>query len=228
VTRTLWGAVFLLAALGIGASVGRAFFLRDFASRAEPRRRQLLQSLGRDDPRVLQRAEELDRFDRRFAAHPVLTLLHVLPGAVFLAVAPFQFSSRLRSRYIELHRWSGRGLVLIAFVAGSSGLYFGLLMPFSGPSEATAVAVFGGLFLAAVSRAFLAIRRRQVARHREWMIRAFAIAIGISTVRVVGAVFDVALTPAGFGAEEVFVLSIWTGWSMTLGAAEAWIRYTRS
>lgn len=116
----------------------------------------------------------------------------------------------------------------MAFVAVLSALFFGLLMPYGGPGEAIATALFGGLFLAAISRAFIAIRRHPVARHREWMIRAFAIAIGISTVRVVGAVFDVTLTPAGIRPPEIFVLSIWVGWAITLGAAEAWVRCTRS
>ncbi|HVE65586.1 MAG TPA: hypothetical protein VNC59_03320 [Thermoanaerobaculia bacterium] len=45
----------------------------------------------------------------------------------------------------------------------------------------------------------------------EWMIRAFAIVLGISTVRVVGMLFDVALTPTGVSPRAVFVLSLWTG-----------------
>jgi hypothetical protein len=100
-------------------------------------------------------------------------------------------------------------------------------MPYGGLGEATAIAFFGGLFVVAVGRAFVAIRKHQVARHREWMIRAFAIAIGISTVRVVGAVFDFALTPTGLRPPALFALSLWTGWGVTLGAGELWIRYTR-
>ena len=60
------------------------------------------------------------------------------------------------------------------------------------------------------------------------MIRAFAVAVGIATVRVVGMVLDVALTPAGVGPADVFVLSLWTGWTVTLAGAEGWIRYTRA
>jgi hypothetical protein len=59
------------------------------------------------------------------------------------------------------------------------------------------------------------------------MIRVFAIAIAISTVRVVAGVLDVALTPAGFRPPDLFVVSLWTGWVITLGVAELWIRYTR-
>jgi hypothetical protein len=115
-----------------------------------------------------------------------------------------------------------------AIVSALAGLYFGLLMPYGGLGDATAIAFFGGILLLSVSLAFVAIRRGQVARHREWMIRAFAIAIGISTVRVVAAVLDVALTPEGVEPPEVFALSLWTGWTVTLAAGELWIRYTRS
>jgi hypothetical protein len=59
------------------------------------------------------------------------------------------------------------------------------------------------------------------------MMRAFAIAIGIATIRVVSFVLDMALSPAGFRSQEIFVLSLWSGWVITLGTAELWIRYTR-
>jgi len=226
-TLGLWGGVVLLATIGVAAAVGRSVFPADLITRAEPFRQRLLHALHREDPFALQRAEELYLVDSRFAAHPYATLLHVLPGGIFLLLAPFQFSSRVRNRHIRFHRWSGRLLVLAGLVAALTGLYFGLLMPYGGPGEATAIALFGGLFVTAVSMALAAIRRHQVARHREWMIRAFAVAIGISTVRIVGAVLDLTLTPAGFAPPAIFVLSLWTGWAVTLGAAELWIGYTR-
>ena len=109
----------------------------------------------------------------------------------------------------------------------STGLFFGVLLPYGGAGEATAIALFGGLFVLAAGKALVAIRRRQVARHREWMIRAFAIALAVSTVRIVGPTLDLMLTPAGLRLPEIFVLSLWTGWTITVGAAELWIRYTR-
>jgi hypothetical protein len=118
-------------------------------------------------------------------------------------------------------------LVAAAVVSVSSGLFFGLLMPFGGAAEVVAIALFGGLFLAALGRAVVAIRTGKVALHREWMIRAFAVAIGISTVRVFGAGLDLLLTPAGVRPDRVFVLSVWAGWVATLAAAELWIGRTR-
>ncbi len=225
--RALWCVLVILVLIGVATAIARAVFLDDLVTHGERFRQQRLSALERSDPFWAKRREDVRRFDGRFAAHPLLTLLHVLPGGILLTLAPLQFSRRIRSRHIQFHRWSGRVLILTTFVVVLTGLYFGVLMPYGGPSEAIAAALFGGFCLAAVGRAFLAIRKRQVAVHREWMIRAFAIAIGISTIRVVGGAFDIVLTPAGYSSQEIFLLSFWSGWLLTLGAAELWIRYTR-
>lgn len=226
--RALWTVAAVLIVVGVGAAIGRLVFADDFVTRAEPVRQWFMDALHRNDPFALQRPAELARVDGKFAAHPLLTLWHVLPGGVFLLFAPLQFSTWIRNRHIRFHRWSGRILLPAALVSVLPGLYFGILIPYGGLGEAAAILVFGGLFLIAICRAFLAIRRHQVARHREWMIRVFAIAIAISTVRIVAAVLDVALTPAGLRPPDLFVLSLWTGWVITLGGAELWIRYTRA
>jgi uncharacterized membrane protein len=223
----LWSALAFLAAVGIGSALGRGVFRGDFATRADPLRQRVLTAFHREDPLESRRPEELDRFDGRYAANPVATLLHVLPGGVFLVLAPLQFSSRVRNRHIRFHRWSGRVLLLAGILTALAGFFFGLRMPYGGAGEASAIVLFGGLFVFAVGRAFVAIRSGRIALHREWMIRAFAIAIGISTVRVFGMAFDVLLTPAGIPPASVFVLSLWTGWTFTLAVAELWIRYTR-
>ena len=106
--------------------------------------------------------------------------------------------------------------------------YFGIRLPYGGPGEAVAVGLFGGMLLVSIVVAFVAIRRRQIARHREWMIRVFALVVAIATERFVFAAFDTALTPSGVPPPTQFVLSVWTAWIVTLAAAEAWIRYTRA
>jgi uncharacterized membrane protein len=219
--------VFLLCALGVAAAAGRSAFPADLTTRLDPFRTRLLASLGRTDPLAHERPEELARFDRPFAAHPRLTLLHVVPGGLFLALAPLQFSARMRSRHLRIHRWAGRALLLAGAASAAPAFYFGLLMPFGGPVEAAAIALFGALFVASLARAFVAVRRGQVDLHREWMIRAFAVAVAISTIRVIGAALDLALVTAGVPPRVGFVIALWAGWIVTVGAAEVWIRRTR-
>ena len=100
-------------------------------------------------------------------------------------------------------------------------------MPYGGPGEALAIAIFGGLLLVALTKAVVAIRDGRVAEHREWMLRAFAVALAIATVRIVAVPFDIAFTPLGLDPRRQFVLSVWTGWLITVGGAEVWIRRTR-
>lgn len=226
-TRALWAVVALLVATGLFAAVGRTLFLDDFITRADAVREWTMAAMGRNDPLALQRPAEVARMDSSFAAHPRLTLLHVVPGALFLLLAPLQFSSRIRSRNPALHRWSGRILLPLLVVTLVPGMYFGIRIPYGGPGEAVAVAVFGGALLVSIVIAFVAIRRRQIARHREWMIRVFAFVVAIATQRLAFAAIDAALTPSGVAPPTQFVLSVWTAWIVTLGAAEAWIRYTR-
>jgi uncharacterized membrane protein len=217
----------LLIAVGVMAAVGRALFPGDLVFRVEPTRTRLMEAAGIHDPLAAQRWAELARFDGRLGAHPVITHLHVVPGALFLLLAPLQFSSRIRAGHPAFHRWSGRVLVAIALTTVVAGLFFGLLMPYGGPGEAVVIALVACLLFFAVTRAVVAVRRGQVALHREWMIRAFAVMIAISTVRVFGLVLDFLFTPAAIPPADGFVVSLWMGWAVTLAVAEMWIRSTR-
>src|SRR5262245_28186822 len=123
-------ALALLVLLGAVAATARAWFPADLGVRVEPYRSRVLGSLGSSDAQPAVRAAEMARFDASFAAHRLSALLHVVPGAVFLVLAPLQFSARIRSRHLKLHRWSGRLLLVAGVMSGLNGLYFGLLMPF--------------------------------------------------------------------------------------------------
>jgi len=73
-------------------------------------------------------------------------------------------------------------------------------------------------------KAYIHIRRKEVARHREWMIRMYGVALGVATTRpIVGMFFAFRrLTP-----HEFFGIAFWLGFTITFLAAEAWVDYTR-
>src|SRR5215831_8663006 len=60
--------------------------------------------------------------DTGFTRHTVLTLIHILPGALFLGLVPFQFASSIREKHLQFHRWMGRCLVVLALIIGISAL----------------------------------------------------------------------------------------------------------
>jgi len=166
--------------------------------------------------------------NRKFLEQPGMTLLHVIPGALFLGFALLQFAPSIRKRHPALHRRSGRALLATALVVAISGMYFGLVRPHAGLLEASATGIFGAFMIFSGVRAWVCIRQRRVALHREWMIRMFATGIAIVTIRVIAALLAL-LIPIGpeLVAPRSLGLLMWTGWIVTLLAAEAWIRLSR-
>lgn len=232
----LWGTVAALSVIGVWSALSRAFDLATTLASADPRsvapspREQMLldqtamlMGVEKGSEKYREALAGSVAFNTTYVSHPVVTFLHVLPGALILTLAPLQFSRRIR-RNIRFHRWAGRILLVAALVAAYSAFFFGLRMPYGGAGEAAATVVFGGLFVFAGARAYVAIRRGDIARHREWMIRMFAIAIGVSTIRLL---FPVVAATSSATFPQQFALTLWIGWTSTLAAAEAWIRHGR-
>lgn len=204
--------------MGVIASIARALAVTNVALPVTEARLTLARSLFPDY------ADEIPGIERRFAESPAVTLLHVIPGALLLILGLLQFSPRIRDRHLNFHRWSGRVVVILAIFAGLTGLWIGVVLPYSS-NERLPSAVFGALFLMAAAMGIAAIRRGDVARHREWMIRLYAVAVGIVVIRLVGPPIILLLTPTPF--REIIGLTFWAGWGLSVMVAELWIRSTR-
>ena len=205
-SRNLWMAVGFLVFVGIAAVTRRTLVL------LWPARF----SGGNSNP--------AGALDAGFARHMALTFLHILPAALFLFLAPFQFSRSFRQKHLQLHRWMGRVLVVCGLIIGVSALVMSFTMNIGGPNETAATTLFAIVFLFCLSKAYRHIRRKEVARHREWMIRAFGVALGVATTRPIVGIFFAfrRLTP-----HEFFGIAFWLGFTTTFLAAEAWIDFTR-
>ena len=159
----------------------------------------------------------------RYNVLPVTTLLHILPGAVFLFVAPLQLVPRFRRRISGVHRRLGYVLLVLAIPYAATGIFFSIYKPVFGPLASVASGGAGLWFVFCSIRAYAAIRRRDIDRHREWMLRALAAAYGIATVRLVflAIVVIVPFDPIAMG-----VTSFWAGWLVAALPMEWWIRRT--
>jgi uncharacterized membrane protein len=162
--------------------------------------------------------------DAGFDRHTALTLIHILPGALFLALVPFQFIGSVREKHLQLHRWMGRCMVVLGLIIGVSALVMSYRMNIGGPNETAATTLYAILFLICLVKAYVHIRRKEVARHREWMIRMYGVGLGVATTRpIVGMFFAFRrLTP-----HEFFGIAFWLGFTITFLVAEAWVDYTR-
>ena len=169
---------------------------------------------------------ELVQLDEAFAKRPLLTLAHIAPALLLVMLVPFQFSPSFRNRHLQAHRWIGRTVMVLGPIIGGSAL--GLLRnPIGGRLEVSCILFFDALFLFALTKALLHIRRREIAAHREWIIRAMSVALGVATVRPIMGIFFATSKLTKLTPHDFFGIAFWTGLSLTYIAAEIWIRYTR-
>jgi uncharacterized membrane protein len=162
----------------------------------------------------------------RIDAVPAPVVVHIVAAAVFAILGVFQFSARLRRRRPSWHRRSGRVLVGAGLAVAGSGLWMTLFYTGApGGQLLWAVRLLVGSAMAAfIVLGFTAIRRRDIAAHRAWMIRAYALAVGAGTQA-----FTQGVGEALFGTGELSTaLSMSAGWVINVAVAEWVIRRPRA
>lgn len=159
-------------------------------------------------------------FEHRYAAHPWLAYGHILPGVLYLSLAPFQLWRGFRNRHLELHRRMGRVAIIAGVTSGVFAVLFGFFFSFGGPLQAAAAVTFGLWFIAAFLLAYRAVRRKDIATHRRWMIRAFAVGVAVGTIRLWIGLFE-AFGIIGF--RDAFGIAFWISFGMHAVAAELWL-----
>jgi uncharacterized membrane protein len=157
-----------------------------------------------------------------FRAHRAGLYLHVF-GAVFaLALGPFQFVERIRLRHASLHRGLGwTYLVFGVLVGGLAGLYMSQFAH-GGPLGQLGFGALALAWLYTGARALDAIRRREVAEHRRWMIRNYALAYAAVMLRL----YLPAAVVAGADFSLAYGLIAWLCWVPNLFFAEWLLRAT--
>ncbi len=159
----------------------------------------------------------------RLAIAPFAWFAHVLAGVAFGVTGPLQFVRALRNRFGRIHRVSGRIFVASGAILGLSGLsLLAQVTSVRTPLADIARGLFGLALLIALAIAMAAIRNREFLRHRAWMIRAYAVGMGLGAVALV--FFPIYLVtgqpPMGMASDILFVAS----WAMTIVLAEVVIR----
>ena len=158
----------------------------------------------------------------RIDAVPAPVVVHIVAAALYALLGAFQFPARLRRRRPHWHRTSGRVLIAAGLLVAGSGLWMTLFYPGApGGDLLWAVRLLVGSAVAAsIVLGFTAIRRRDIAAHRAWMIRAYALAVGAGTQA-----FTQGAGEALFGTGDLSIaLSMSSGWVINAVVAEWVIR----
>lgn len=149
-------------------------------------------------------------------------LVHIAGGTTALALGPYQFLPNLRSRRPRLHRALGR-VYVVAVVATGLGAFGLARIAGGGPMARLGFFVMGAVLLSVTALAFVSIRNGNVAAHRRWMHRSYAVIFSAVTFRA-----WLGLAAFGLPFDTVYAVGAWTSWMINVMVAEAVMTWAAS
>ena len=164
--------------------------------------------------------------DAAYVAHPLASALHLFPGLGFACLGPLQFAAGLRARRPSLHRLIGRVFVLAGVVIAGTGVFMNVMFPpVGGALKSSAIYAMALTLLVSLACAMSAIWRRDVPRHRAYMVRAFAAGTSVATQRLF---FLPLFVLRGMPDGLTIGVGMWGGLLINLAVAEVWVLRRRS
>jgi uncharacterized membrane protein YozB (DUF420 family) len=165
--------------------------------------------------------------DQRFTSFALALPLvaHILGAALFALGGSLQLAPAFRRRHPRWHRRAGRVVIAAGLLVAFSALWLTLLyeaQPGTGQLLFGLRLIFGSAMAACILLGVAAVRRRDIAGHRAWMLRAYALGLGAGTQ-----IFTEGIGESLFGA-DVLAGDIAKGaaWLINLAVAEWTLRPT--
>ncbi|ROO86899.1 putative membrane protein [Actinocorallia herbida] len=155
---------------------------------------------------------EITPSNARFFASPVPVVAHIVGVIVYGVLGAFQFAPGFRRRNPAWHRKAGRVLIVCGLVVALSALWMTLFYPRPddvGDLLSGIRLVVGSAMAASIVLGFAAIRRRDFARHRAWMIRAYALGMGAGTQALTQLPWILTAGPPGRPDKAVLMAAAW-------------------
>jgi hypothetical protein len=161
----------------------------------------------------------------RTTGAPVALAVHVVGAAAYAVGGAFQVSARFRRTHLAWHRRAGRVLVPAGLAVAGSGLWLTLFSTGAPGGDLLWLVrlVVGSAMTGFVVLGFTSVRRRDIAAHRAWMIRAYALAVAAGTQVITQGVGE-----GAFGTSDLSTaLSVSAGWVVNAAVAEWVLRRPR-
>ena len=119
---------------------------------------------------------------QHFAPAKWYLAVHAFFGISAMAVAAFQFSNRLRARYLRVHRTLGYVYVTSVFISAPFAIAVAMIAGLSFVA-ANIMQSFGWMVTTGI--ALYCIRHGNIIQHRRWMIRSYPFAMVFTVVRAI-------------------------------------------
>jgi uncharacterized membrane protein len=154
-----------------------------------------------------------------YVNHVPMLLMHVLGGTIALLLGPWQFRQAIRNKHLQVHRWMGRFYLAAVLFGGVGGLYMASLA-YGGLPARAGFGMLAVLWLMTGCMAYMHIRQKNIATHRQWMIRNYSLTFAAVTLRLWLPLLNEVI---GYDFKEAYITVAWLCWVPNLLAAEIFI-----
>jgi hypothetical protein len=178
-------------------------------------------------PRYLQ-------FDPNLSRNPILPdypmqfplmVAHLLTGNIAMVTVFLQVVPWVRRHHPRTHRISGRMYVFAGAIPSALlGLY--LIPALPTPTGQIGLAVEATLWITTTVLGYWHARSGRYAKHRQWMVYSFALALGTTWSRVLY-VAMIAIPGFTIGDNAYLEITSWLGWTINLLIAHWWLERRR-
>jgi uncharacterized membrane protein len=161
--------------------------------------------------------------DHRFAGFPLPLVMHIVGATTYALLGILQFLPRFRHGHLAWHRRAGRVVAVAGLLVAISALWMTLFYKAQpGPGDLLFVLrlVFGSAMAACLVLGFTAVRRRDIAAHRAWMMRAYAIGLAAGAQTFTDGIGEAIFGTGALAAD----LAQAAGWVINLAVAECALR----
>ncbi len=158
--------------------------------------------------------------DSHFSQYVLPLRLHIAGGMGALLAGPWQFSRKLRANALDLHRWLGR-FYLVEVALGSIAGFFMATVSEEGLPTHLGFGALAVLWFFTGFQAYRSVRAGNIAAHRAWMIRNFALSLAAVTLRNY---MPLMLFALHWPFRQTYITVAWLCWVPNLLVAEWLVR----
>ena len=147
-----------------------------------------------------------------------VVLTHGACGVLALFSGPFAFLLANHPTYKKSHRALGRTYMIAVLIASLTGVVMSA-RAYGGLISKAGFMALSLAWLFTICQAYVTIRARQIARHRAWMIRNYALTFAAVMIRQ----YISLLQLADYDYNMIYPLCAWLSWLPQLFAVELYL-----
>jgi len=138
---------------------------------------------------------------------------HIYLGGLALLIGWTQFVKSIRTKKIHVHRTIGKIYILSVLISGVAGLHIAYYAD-GGIASQLGFSFLAAFWLFTTTMAYVAIRKKQIAKHRRWMIMSYSLTFAAVTLRL-----WIPILPPLLNIEfiEAYRIISWLAWVPNLG-----------